>query len=159
MQTATIKQLREELTTLSPQELMDTCLRLAKFKKDNKELLTYLLFEAKDESNYIKGLKEEMDLQFEQINRKNYYLIKKSMRKILRNLKLRIRYSQQKETEVELLIYFCRKLKQFQPSIRRSKVLRNLYEQQINNIRKKMDRLHEDLQYDYAIELDTLEQL
>ena len=156
MNTANIKQLKEELATQPPQALMNICLRLAKFKKENKELLTYLLFEAKDESNYIEGVKEEIDVQFEQVNRKSFYYIKKSVRKILRLVKQRIRYSQNRETEVELLIYFCQKLKQFQPSISRSKILRNLYERQVSIIQKTLTKLHEDLQYDYQIELDKL---
>ena len=33
----------------------------------------------------------------------------------------------------------------------------NLYERQILLIEKKITRLHEDLQYDYRLELDELE--
>ncbi len=156
MKTASVKELKGALTDRSPQELLAICLRLAKFKKENKELLTYLLFEADDESGYIAGVKREIDDQFEQINRKSYYFIKKSIRKILRLVKQRIRYSQNKETEVELLLYFCRKLKHFQPSIKRSTVLQNLYRRQIDSIQKLLSKLHEDLQYDYQVELDNM---
>ena len=149
MKTASVKELKEEMLNYSAQDLMTICLRLAKFKKENKELLTYLLFEASDEMGYINGVKQEMDHQFEQINRKSFYFIKKSIRKILRLVKQRIRYSQNKETEVELLIYFCQKLKHFQPSIRRSTILQNLYQRQVDRTRKLLSKLHEDLQYDY----------
>jgi len=97
-----------------------------------------------------------MDEQFEQINRTSSYFIKKSIRKILRNIRKYIRYSQKKETEVELLIYFCSKLNQFKPSIHRITVLKNLYDNQITSIRKTMLSLHEDLQYDYGKELEEL---
>lgn len=156
MKAASVKELKQELANYSSKELTAICIRLAKFKKENKELLTYLLYEASDEASYIKSIKIEMNRQFEQINDKSYYYIKKSVRKILRTIKTYIRYSQKKETEVELLIYFCQKLKAFQPSIRRNRVLQNLYERQINFIRKSISSLHEDLQYDYEVELEAL---
>ena len=40
--------IKKELSGLSVQQLTDICLRLAKYKKDNKELLNYLLFDADD---------------------------------------------------------------------------------------------------------------
>ena len=53
MQTATIAKLKRELKFKSEEELKELCLLLAKFKKDNKELLTYLLFERGDEDAFI----------------------------------------------------------------------------------------------------------
>lgn len=156
MKAATVKELKEELSGYSQKELVEICLRLSKFKKENKELLTYLLYESKDEMTFIRSVKEEIDLQFEQVNKKSYYFIKKSIRKILRNTRKYIRYSQSKETEVELLIYFCEKLNNFKPSINRNKVLKNLYWRQIEVIRKSISKLHEDLQYDYGNELEKL---
>jgi hypothetical protein len=136
--------------------LLELCLRLSRFKKENKELLTYLLFESSDEQAYIEGVKREVDEQFEQINRTSSWFIKKSIRKILKNIRKYIRYSQKKETEVELLIYFCSKLNQFNPPVHHNTALRNLYDSQITSIRNKMLSLHEDLQYDYGKELEEL---
>lgn len=156
MKAVTIKELKEELTECTPKDLRDLCLRLARFKKENKELLTYLLFDSSSESLYIEGVKKEVDEQFEQINRKSYRFIKKSLSKILRAIRKYSRYSQKKETEVELLVYYCKKLKSFSPSIHRNKGLQNFYEKQLAAIRKKASQLHEDLQYDYNIELERL---
>lgn len=64
MKAATVKQLKDELEMRSPVELMQLTLRLSKFKKENKELLTYLLFEAADEEEYIKEIKVEVDEAF-----------------------------------------------------------------------------------------------
>lgn len=158
MKAATVSQLKKELSYRSPEELLEICLRLSKFKKENKELLTYLLFESSDEAGYIKSVKNEIDLDFEAINTSNYYFIKKSIRKILRSIKKYSRYSQKKETEVELLIYFCSKLKTFKPSITRNITLMNLYERQLAFIEKIISTLHEDLQYDYRLELEKLEE-
>ncbi|MAM35245.1 MAG: hypothetical protein CMH28_09240 [Micavibrio sp.] len=157
MKTATAAVLKKELAHYSQPELMEVCLRLARFKKDNKELLTYLLFEAGNEVEYIEGIKQEMDKAFSDMNTSSYYYIKKSVRKILSGVKKNIRYSQKKETEVELLLYFCRKLRSMKPSFTRSTILRNTYQTQLRMIRKAMEKLHEDLQYDYQMELEKLE--
>jgi hypothetical protein len=156
MKAVTIKELKEELTNCTPKELRDLCLRLSRFKKENKELLTYLLFDSSDEAAYIDGVKKEADEQFEMVNKKSHYLIKKSFRKILRLIRKYSRYSLKKETEVELLIYFCKKLKKFTPSIQKNNGLQNFYLKQIDTVRKKITLLHEDLQFDYGTELDVL---
>ena len=156
MKAATISQLKQELSNRPPGELVELCLRLSKFKKENKELLTYLLYEASNEAAYIENVKREIDIQFEQINTASYYYIKKSVRKILRLTKKYIRYSKKKETEADLLIYFCYKLINFSPSIQDSLPLRNLLNRQIAAIRKAISSLHPDLQYDYETELNEL---
>ncbi len=114
------------------------------------------MFESEDEQGYTKSIKREVDEQFELINTKTYYYIKKSVRKILRRIKTYIRYSKNKETEVELLIYFCRKLKDLSPSIKGSIVLTNLYHREIASSKKKVSILHEDLQFDYESDLASL---
>jgi len=156
MKTVTAKELSQELTYRTPKELRDLCLRLSRFRKENKELLTYLLFESSDELSYLKGVKKEMDGEFDKINRSSYYLIRKSVRKILKNTRKYIRYSQKKQTEVDLLLYFCTRLKRLSPPIERNAALMNLYNRQIDTIIKKVSLLHEDLQYDYGVELDEL---
>jgi hypothetical protein len=157
MKAATVKQLKDELKHSSQEELMNLCLRLSRFKKENKELLTYLLFEASDEEQYIQGIQEEIDALFLDINTNSYFYIKKSVRKILRLIKKYSRYSLKKETEIELLLYFCAQLKEFKPSIKRNVTLTNIYERQIAYIKKHIEALHEDLQYDYRLKLEELE--
>lgn len=156
MKTATVKEIKIELSSRSPKELLEICLRLSKFKKENKELLTYLLFESNNEEYYIQGVKMEIDQSFDDINTKSVYLIKKSVRAILRATKTSIRYSGNKQTEVELLIHFCMRLKNMKPSIENNHVLLNLLERQVQLIRKSMLGLHEDLRYDYNRILDEL---
>lgn len=156
MKAVSLKEIKQELNTLSTIEIQELCLRLSRFKKENKELLTYLLFESSDESGYILSVKDYVDEQFELINIKSYFYIRKSVRKILTNIKKYIRYSQKKETEVELLLYFCKKLKDFSPSIKYSVQLQNTYKRQIILIEKAISTLHEDLQYDYNIILNEL---
>jgi hypothetical protein len=156
MKAVSVRELSQELLNRSPKELRDLCLRLSRFKKENKELLTYLLFESYDEESYVESVKKEIDQQFEEVNRKSFYFIKKGLRRILLNTRKYIRYSQNKKTEIDLLIYYCSKLKKFAPSIQKNKALGNLYARQIETIEEKLALLHEDLQYDYTEELDAL---
>lgn len=156
MKAATVVQIKKELKLRSSDEIEALCLRLARFKKENKELLTYLLFEADDEENFIEHIKEYIAQRFTEINTDSYYYIKKSVRKILRETKKFIRYSGQKETEVELLLYFCEELKDFRPSIQKNQTLMNLYARQLQLIETKIQGLHEDLQFDHTQELNEL---
>jgi hypothetical protein len=64
MKAVTVKKIKDELTHKNTTELIELCLRLSKFKKENKELLTYLLFESDAEEGYIESVKEEVDTLF-----------------------------------------------------------------------------------------------
>ncbi len=156
MKAASLKEIKHELSRLSSEDLTDIVIRLSRFKKENKELLSYLLYEVDNEDSYIQSIKREVDAQFEEINQNSYYFIKKSVRKILRNINKYIRYSKKKETEVALHLYLCSKLASFEPSIEYNLVLQNLYMRQYRSIEKSISAFHEDLQYDYQLELDKL---
>lgn len=156
MKPVTIKKIKDELQYKSSHELIELCLVLSKFKKENKELLTYLLFDKEDEETYINKVKEYVTFLFEEINTKSFFYIRKSVRKILRITKKQIRYSKKKDTEVELLLHFCKELKGLNPSISKSPRLQNIYNRQLLLIKKSISTLHEDLQYDYQLELDFL---
>jgi hypothetical protein len=156
MKAASISTLKKELITLPPKEVLKICMQLVKYKKENKELLHYLLFEAYDEQGYIDSIKIEIDQQFSEINTSHLYFAKKSIRKILKITNKYIRYSGQKRTEVDLLIYFCKKLKKSGISIRSSAALHNLYLGQVQKIKKALSMLHEDLQFDYNDEIKGL---
>jgi hypothetical protein len=148
--TAGISAISKELQDLPPKTLRALCLRLAKYKKENKELLSYLLFEAQNEEQFIINVKAEIEAGFDTINKANLYWAKKSIRKVLRLTQKYIRYSGNKQTEVELLAHFCTQLQASGIRFRESTALANLYEAQIKKINKALATLHEDLQYDYT---------
>ena len=156
MKAATVKAIKEELNMRSREELVELCLSLSKFKKENKELLTYLLYEVSDELSFINSIKEEIDLAFKEVNRTSYYYLKKSIRKILRNTKKNIRYSKKKQTEVELILFYCNKLKNFTPPISKSIPLTRIFEREIKRIEKIVTKLDADLQYDYGNEIEII---
>lgn len=157
MKTGTAKEIRDELKELNADELREIVQRLARFKKENKELLTYLLFEAHHEDDYIENVKIYMDERFIAIATPNFYYLKKGVRKILSETKKYIRYSGNKETEVVLLIHFLKNMTELQPSILKNKILTDIYMRQIKLVRTRIVTLHEDLQYDYDRELNFLE--
>jgi len=154
MKAATIHELKLELTNTPAEQLVELCVRLAKFKKENKELLTYLLFEAFDEQAYTDNIKTEMQKQFEEINMSSLYFVKKSLRKILRLLNKYIRYTGSAETEVKLLLHFCSTLKNSEIPIEKNLVIKNMYQNQLKKIFKTIATMHEDLQYEYLRELE-----
>ena len=81
MKAATVKEIKSELESLSSEELITICQRLARFKKENKELLTYLLFEVYDENSYIAAVKSTIDNGFEEMHKTSLYIAKKIFEK------------------------------------------------------------------------------
>lgn len=156
MKAATLADIKRELKQRDPEEVLAICLRLGRFKKENKELLTYLLFEAGDEQSYIKLLKEDIDDMMDEINSTHLYYVKKGLQKIVRSLNKSLRYSGEKQTEVEVRLYFCQAMKAAGIKIAHHSTINNLYHREIKRIEKALSGLHEDLQADYQHELNQL---
>ena len=156
MKAASVNILKEELEHLPINQLVGVCVRLARFKKENKELLTYLLFEADDIPVYIDNVKKELDELFDGMNTSNLYLCKKSLRKILRIINRYIKYTLSKIVEAELLLYYAKKIQESGIPVTGNNALNNLYNNQLKKVRGVILFLHEDLQYDYLKQLDAL---
>ncbi|HEX2535314.1 MAG TPA: hypothetical protein VHK69_16330 [Chitinophagaceae bacterium] len=158
MKAASSAELKAALKGRTPAQLTEICLRLARFKKENKELLTYLLFEADDLEAYLRTVREEIAEGFIGLNRTTPYFTKKGLRKILRVTNKYIRYTGSKTAEAELLIFFCQQIRTQGIPLRRSTVLQNLYDGQLKKARAAVAALHEDLQYEYMSALELLEE-
>ncbi len=156
MKAASIQEIKSSISELEPARLKDICLRLAKHKKENKELLSFLLYDAGDTEEYVRQVKEEMELQFQDANKSNLYFAKKTLRKILRITNKYIRFTASKAVEAELLLHFCVQLKKSGIPFRESVVLNNLYNQQSKKIHAAVESLHEDLQFDFQKSLELL---
>lgn len=148
MKTATIQEIKQELLALPHHELAELTVKLARSKKENKELLTFLLFESHDIAGYIEGVKKEMEAAFLDINISHVYFAKKTIRKVLRITNKYIRFSGSKQAEAELLIHFCSLVKESGIKIEKNPALNNLFQNQMKKIGKAIDTLHEDIQYD-----------
>ena len=147
---ASIHELKTDLTYLEKEEIIAICVRLAKYKKENKELLNYILRESENEDAYISALKQEISEQFASMNTSSVYLAKKSLRKVLRYVDRFVKYSGKKETEIELRIHYCLELKNSGIPISRSVLIQNIYNRQIEKIQKCLELIHEDLRYDFV---------
>ena len=91
-----------------------------------------------------------------EVNDTNLYWAKKTIRKALRFANKNIRYSGLKETEVEIRIYFCQRMKATGIPFDQSTALSNLYNGQLIKLGKALSTLHEDLQFDYQQQIEEL---
>jgi hypothetical protein len=156
MKAASINEIRKDLSDRSQGELQDLCLRLARYKKENKELLTYLLFEADNESAYVATINADVDELFATVPQGNVYFVKKTLRKILRIVNKHVKYSAIPQTEVEVRIHFCKLVLERRVPLENSQVLSNMYEQQLRKIDTALSRLPDDLQFDYANDIERI---
>jgi len=159
MKAASLADIKSALKNKTQAQLTELCLRLARHKKDNKELLTYLLFESDDTASYIESIKTEIDDSFEEMNMGHVFWIKKSLRKTLRNINKYIKYAGDKQVEAELRLYFCGKIKDARIPVHKHQVLSNMYKGQVKKIETALASLHEDLQHDYESDWERVRHL
>lgn len=160
MNVASLQEIKSEIQNLSEKELAELCIHLAKYKKDNKEFLSYLLFQSQNREGYVLQIKAEIEAQFAEMNtQKNIYFIKKSLRKILRILNKYCKYVGDKATSADLLLFYCLKMKENKIPIHQSVALENIFQSQIKKIKTITNTLHEDLQADYIREMENLLEL
>ena len=95
--------------------------------------------------------------QFLELPKSNYYLIKKSLRKILRSITKHSKHTGTKESAADMLIYFCEKLKHSGIAINKNQSLINLYKQQLKKLDALINAVHEDLRFDYKKQLESLQ--
>ncbi|MBL7933113.1 MAG: hypothetical protein JNL60_14500 [Bacteroidia bacterium] len=157
MKSASLSDVKKELQALDAKDLVELCISLAKYKKDNKDYLSYLLFESHDKSAVIKEIRAELDSEFMELKKQeNLYYVKKGLRRILRQLNRYVKYLGDKASSTELNIYFCLLLKESGIPFRRNKLIVNLYEQQLKKISALIAALHEDLRGDYEPEFEKI---
>lgn len=154
MNSASIDEIKKELKQLPPKKVLELTLRLARFKKENKELLTYLLFESHDEAGYIKILQADIDEKFTTIDPSPASKAKKEYRKILRNINRQIKYIGTKDAAVELLLHFTMNLKQKEQNLHPR--LQTMFHQQLTKAEKLLPLIEDDLQFDYRQKIDAL---
>ena len=153
MEAASLAEIKKVLMRMEHGELLDACLRLARFKKDNKELLTYLLFLSEDEQGFASYLCGLIDEQFAETPNAH----KKTLRKMIRWMNKCLRFSGNKETEYQVRMHFCRSLRESKTPFRKHRVMWNMFTGQIKKIRKSIEKFHDDLKNDYEREIVKLE--
>jgi methionyl-tRNA synthetase len=156
MKTASVKEIKTELENTPSDVLLELCMRLTKFKKENKELLTYLLFEQGNEQSYVASINTLLDQLFETVNKTQLYFAKKTIRKIVRTANRYIKYSSEKTTEPDVLLHVCMRINELGLDLKKNAALYNLYNGLVKKINKAIAAMHEEEQYDYKKLLDNL---
>ena len=156
MKAASLNDLKQELSALPPKKVLEICLRLAKFKKENKELLSFLLFDADNEHGYVESVKNEMDELFGELPRSNWFATKKSLRKILRLVGKYSKHVANKESEIDMLMHFCIKMKALGHHFYYNQAFTNMYLLQVKKLKALVKLVHEDIRFDYEKQLEQL---
>ncbi|QQL50925.1 hypothetical protein [Mucilaginibacter ginkgonis] len=150
-----LKEIKSELKHLSSTQIADLCLRLVKYKKENKELLAYLLFESHDQDAYVADIKAETGLMYSQLISQSYQMAK-GVRKILRVITKQVKFMGSKQAEVELLMQFCKDYLDYVNLRSSYKPLRQILLRQLTKIKAAINKLDEDLQFDYLQDYNNL---
>ena len=156
MSPATIEDIKKELQTLPAKKVLELTLKLARFKKENKELLTYLLFEAGDTEGYVQSLQIEIDEMMADIHKAPSAVVKKQLRRITRLITRQGKYMASKSAAAELHLHFCTSISQHPENLLNITSAQTIYQQQVNKLSKLIPTLESDLQYDLQQKFDTL---
>lgn len=156
MKIASLAEIKKELAFLNEKELRDLILDLSKFSKDNKAYLFFKLFERENPRLFVEMAKEELEAEFVKANTKHYHFAKKSAQAIRRKLNKILKLTKDKTAQIELILFFCENMKLHGYLDFHHPVIENLYTIQIRRIEKLISVLHEDLQYDYQIQVEEI---
>lgn len=156
MKIASLAEIKKELSYLNEKELKDLILDLSKFSTDNKTYLFFKLFEKANPRLFIEMVMEEIEFEFVKANTKHYHFAKKSVQAIRRKLNKNLKLTKDKSAQIELIIFFCEKMKLYGYLTFGHPVIENLFNIQIRKIERLISGIHEDLQYDYQYQLDEL---
>jgi hypothetical protein len=155
MNSPKLSELKKELGFKDALALQTLCLRLAKYKTENKELLHYLLFYEDRKEDYVLEVKNLMDIEFNDLHPSIYY-VTKQLRKLTRIMNKHIKYIADKNVETELALYFS-ELFIDHPIVNSShKALIGLLFRQLKRTSKLIAKLEEDLAFDYQQQFDAL---
>lgn len=150
-----LQQIKKELQHVPQEQLTELCLRLVRYKKENKELLAYLLFESSNEHDFIESIKAEAGFMFSQLPAQSYFTAK-GLRKILKMLTKYTKFIGTKPAEIELLLNFCQNYLQYVVRQNSYKPIRLILTRQLDKIKTSIGKLHDDLQFDYSQDYNKL---
>ena len=148
--------IKKELSYLDEKELISLILNLSKFTRDNKAFLYFKLNERDQPSLFVDTVKEELDKLFQTANTTSFYLTKKSSQTIRRKLNKALKFSANKTDQIELILFFCEKLKTYGYLKFNHPVISNLFQMQIQKAEKLILKLEDDLRYDYTLLLEQI---
>ena len=155
MNSPKLSELKKELVFKDPLTLQTLCLRLAKYKTENKELLHYLLFYEDRKEDYVLEVKNLMDTEFDDLHPSIYY-VTKQLRKLTRVMNKHIKYIADKNMETELALYFSKLFIEHSIVNSSHKALIGLLFRQLKRVDKLIAKLEEDLAFDNQQQFEEL---
>lgn len=159
MKIASLAEIKKELSHLSEIELKNLIIDLSKFSTENKSYLFFKLYERDNPRLYVEMVQEELEMEFVKANTRHYHFAKKSIQAIRRKLNKYLKLSKDKTAQIELILFFCEKMRLYGFMGFNHPVINNLYNLQISKVEKLISGLHEDLQYDYEFQIEELKKV
>ncbi|MEX2594309.1 MAG: hypothetical protein WD426_16175 [Anditalea sp.] len=156
MKIASLAEIKKELQHLSDKELIVLITELIKFSTDNKLFLFFQLYGKDHPQLFAEMVQEELTHEFRNANTRNYHYAKKSAQSIRRKLNKYLKFTKDKPTRIELIVFFCEMLSEYGYLTFCHPIIENLYNLQVGKIEKLLNQLHEDLQYDYQNKVKEL---
>lgn len=150
-----LAELKKELNFLQAPELKEICLRLAKHKTENKELLHFLLFYADRKEEYVEDVKALIVAEFGNLH-PSVYAATKQIRKLLRLTNKHIKFIATKYLEAEIVLAFCHEFIAHPIVTVHQKATFAVLIGQLKRLNRVIPKLEEDLQFDYQKQFDEL---
>jgi hypothetical protein len=147
--------LKKELNGLERKELINICARLARHKKENKELLAYLLLDADDPFYYAEKIKPLLDEPFDAPYHSAWAFAKR-LRKALRLISKYQRFTGNARGEAELLVYLMQKFQGDWRAQLTNNGIQKIILRCLVKIETLIDKMDEDYQADYTDSLRRL---
>ncbi len=150
-----LAELKKELNFLSAPELKEACLRLAKHKTENKELLHFLLFYSDKKEEYVERIKTLIINEFDSLH-PGVYMATKQIRKLLRVINKHIKFLATKHLEAEIALAFCKEFISHPIITINQKATVQILISQLKRLLRVIPKLEDDLQFDYQTQFDDL---
>lgn len=144
-----LSELKRELEGMPLPQVVQLCVRLAKLKVENKELLHYLLFYSNDSLAYAELLKTSVLDAFQQPF-VNAYTLAKRLRKSMRIIAKYIRFTGDRAGESELLLAVVNDYLETYRYEYRNAALARILVRCLKKTHDNIAKLHEDIQADYS---------
>ena len=147
----TLAQLKKEIQTLPAEKIIALITKLGKFNALNKQLITYELFDAETPETYISDLKVEINDALNLIKLDSWYNQKKTFKKFMKTIGNYKKIMANNEMELQMHLAIATKI--YHILTHEKYDINFIIEAQLFKsialIKKLIDTLHQDLQYDY----------
>jgi len=156
---ANLNTIKKELIECEKKQLIEIITRLCRFKLDNKSLVSFLLFDAENEPEFVKEAKLQIDDLIEESKYFNFYSTKKRYRKIATLITKYVKFTNKTESEIELRLHLVKTFTENKSELKTYLYFKKALSKQLEKVDKLMKKIHEDLQFEYEEEINNLNKI